>query len=129
MFEFDKERYAHVKLGDTDYPLLLNTRATKEICDKYDSIARFGDMVMSAENMGAALDTVCWCLALLINQPIEIHNRFHKENSEPLVSAELLELLSTPADFAVYQEAIMDAFQRGMKRNIPSGEAESDEKN
>ena len=60
------------------------------------------------------------------NQSILIHNLKNKEQPKELLTEELVELLTVPADLATYKAAITQAMYKGTKRNI---ESEKDAKN
>ena len=67
-----------------------------------------------------------WLITLLANQSILIHNLKNKEQPKELLTEELVELLTVPADLATYKAAITQAMYKGTKRNI---ESEKDAKN
>ena len=81
---------------------------------------------MKSENFEMAIGEVVWLITLLANQSILIHNLKHKESPRDLLTEEMVELLTVPADLATYKSAIMDALLKGTKRNI---ESEADSKN
>ena len=85
-----------------------------------------GDQLMKAENFEMALSEIVWLITLLANQSILIHNLKHKDQPKELLSEELVELLTVPADLATYKAAITQAMYKGTKRNI---ESEKDAKN
>ena len=51
---------------------------------------------------------------------------FRSEEPKPLLTAEEVELLTSPLELAAYKDAIMEAMFRGTKRHI---ESEADPKN
>ena len=114
------ERSAVITIADTPYELLLTTRATKEIAKRYGGLEDLGDKLMQAENFEMALDELCWLLALLANQPIQIHNLRHRDNPKPLLTEEEIELLTDPFELGSYKNAITQALFRGSKRHIES---------
>lgn len=116
----NEERSAVIMLGGKEYELLLTTKATKEIAARYGGLQNLGEQLMKAENFEAALDEITWLLALLINQPILIHNLQHPDKTRPLLTVEEIELLTAPADLTEYREAITAAMYRGTKRNVVS---------
>lgn len=120
------ERTSTITIGNTKYNLLLTTRATKEIAARYGGLSNLGDKLMQNENFEAAIGEVVWLLALLANQDIQVQNLKHPDKPTELLSEETIELLTTPADLADYRSAIMEAFQKGTKRNV---ESETDPKN
>ena len=122
----DHERSAVIQIGGTDYEMILTTRATKEIAGRYGGLENLGDKLMRSENFEMALDEVVWLITLLANQSVLIHNlRNPEEKKEPL-TAEMVELLTTPLDLAQYKSAIMETMLRGTKRNV---ESETNSKN
>ena len=122
----DHERSAVIQIGGTDYEMILTTRATKEIAGRYGGLENLGQKLMRSENFEMALDEVVWLITLLANQSVLIHNlRNPEEKKEPL-TAEMVELLTTPLDLAQYKSAIMEAMLRGTKRNV---ESEANSKN
>lgn len=120
------ERSAVIKIGDEEYELLLTTKATKEIAKKYGGLEKLGEKLMQSDDYGKAIDEIVWLITELANQPILIHNYKHKEDQKPLLSAEEVELLTTPMDLATYKDAITEALYKGTKRNV---ESEDDQKN
>ena len=122
----ETERSAKILIGDEEYTLLLTTKATKEIAGRYGGLENLGDQLMKAENFEMALSEIVWLITLLANQSILIHNLKNKEQSKELLTEELVELLTVPADLATYKAAITQAMYKGTKRNI---ESEKDAKN
>ena len=122
----ETERSAKILIGDEDYTLLLTTKATKEIAGRYGGLENLGDQLMKAENFEMALSEIVWLITLLANQSILIHNLKNKEQPKELLTEELVELLTVPADLATYKAAITQAMYKGTKRNI---ESEKDAKN
>lgn len=116
------ERTAVVTIGGTEYEMLLTTRATKEIAGRYGGLEDLGDKLMKSENFEMALDEIVWLITLLCNQKILIHNLKHPEEKKPELTAEEVELLTSPLELAGYKDAIMEAMYRGTKRNIQSEE-------
>ena len=122
----DTERSAKILIGDEEYTLTLTTKATKEVAGRYGGLENLGDQLMKAENFEMALSEIVWLITLLANQSILIHNLKHKDQPKELLSEELVELLTVPADLATYKAAITQAMYKGTKRNI---ESEKDAKN
>ncbi|MCL5982928.1 MAG: hypothetical protein M1571_10545 [Firmicutes bacterium] len=119
-------RSAVINIGGTDYELILTTRATKEIARRYGGLENLGEKLMQAENFELALEEIIWLITLLANQSILIHNLKNKDKQKPLLTAEELELLTSPLELAGYKEAITEAMFKGTKRHI---ESEGDQKN
>lgn len=120
------ERTAVVTIGGTEYEMLLTTRATKEIAGRYGGLEDLGEKLMKSENFEMALDEIVWLITLLCNQPILVHNLKNPQEKKPELTAEEVELLTSPLELAGYKNAIMEAMYRGTKRNI---ESEPDTKN
>ena len=122
----EKERSATIVIGEEEYTLLLTTRATKEIAGRYGGLENLGDTLMKSENFEMAIGEIVWLITLLANQAILIHNLKHKDQPKELLTEEVVELLTVPADLATYKAAITEAMYKGTKRNI---ESEKDAKN
>lgn len=120
------ERTAVVTIGGTEYEMLLTTRATKEIAGRYGGLEDLGEKLMKSENFEMALDEIVWLITLLCNQPILVHNLKNPQEKKPELTADEVELLTSPLELAGYKNAIMEAMYRGTKRNI---ESEPDTKN
>ena len=121
-----EERASVITVGGEEYTLLLTTKATKEVAGRYGGLENLGDSLMKSENFEMAIGEVVWLITLLANQSILIHNLKHKDSPRELLTEEMVELLTVPADLATYKSAIMDALLTGTKRNI---ESEADTKN
>ena len=122
----DAERSAMILVGGEEYTLMLTTKATKEIAGRYGGLENLGEQLMKSENFEMAIGEIVWLITLLANQPILIHNIKHKDQPKELLTEEMVELLTVPADLATYKAAITEALYKGTKRNI---ESETDAKN
>lgn len=120
------ERKAVINVGGENYELLLTTKATKEIAGRYGGLEHLGDHLMKSENFEMAIGEIVWLISLLANQSILVHNLKHKDSPKELLTEEMVELLTVPADLATYKSAIMEALLKGTKRNV---ESEADAKN
>ena len=120
------ERKAVINVGGEDYELVLTTKATKEIAGRYGGLENLGDHLMKSENFEMAIGEIVWLISLLANQSILVHNLKHKDSPKELLTEEMVELLTVPADLATYKSAIMEALLKGTKRNV---ESEADAKN
>ena len=120
------ERTATIMIGDEEYTLLLTTKATKEIAGRYGGLENLGDKLMKSENFELALVEIVWLITLLANQSILIYNLKNKSMPKELLTEDVVELLTLPADLAGYKDAITEALYKGTKRNI---ESEADPKN
>ena len=122
----DSERSTKIKIGENEYSLVLTTKATKEIAARYGGLENLGDKLMKSENFEEALGEIVWLITLLANQSVLIHNLKNNDNKKELLTEEMVELLTVPADLATYKAAITEALYKGTKRNI---ESEADAKN
>lgn len=109
-----------ITIAGKDYELILTTRATREIAARHGGLEKLGEKLLKSENLEMTLDEIVWLITLLANQSILIQNLRNREHPEPLLSAEEVELLTTPLDLADFKDAIMEALVQGTKRNIQS---------
>ena len=116
----DNERSAIVNIGGTEYEMILTTRATKEIAGRYGGLEHLGQKLMKSENFEMAIDEVVWLITLLANQSVLIHNLKNPDVKKELLTAEVVELLTSPLELAAYKNAIMEAMFKGTKRNVES---------
>ena len=107
------ERSAVINIGGTEYGMLLTTRATKEIAGRYGGLEDLGEKLMKSENFEMALDEIVWLITLLCNQPILVHNLKNPQEKKPELTAEEVELLTSPLELAGYKNAIMEAMYKG----------------
>ena len=114
------DRASVINVGGEEYTLMLTTKATKEIAGRYGGLENLGDSLMKSENFEMAIGEIVWLITLLANQSILIHNLKHKDAPRDLLTVDVVELLTVPADLASYKSAIMDALLKGTKRNIES---------
>lgn len=116
----DNERNSVITIGDKEYELILTTRATKAIANRYGGLENLGEKLMKSENFEMALDEIVWLLTLLANQSILIRNLKNKGKAEDLLTEDEVELLTSPLDLAAYKNAITEAMFKGTKRNVES---------
>ena len=121
-----ENRTANIMIGGEEYTLLLTTKATREIAGRYGGLENLGDKLMKSENFEMALGEIVWLITLLANQSLLIHNLKHRDAPRELLTEDVVELLTVPADLATYKAAITQAMYKGTKRNI---ESEADTKN
>ena len=122
----DKERTATILIGNEEHTLLLSTKATKEIAARYGGLENLGEKLMKSENFEMAIGEIVWLITLLANQALLIHNLKHRDTPKELLTEDMVELLTVPADLASYKTAITEALYNGTKRNV---ESEADPKN
>lgn len=116
----NEDRSAIINISGEEYQLILTTKATKEIAGRYGGLENLGAKLMKSENFEMALDEVVWLITLLANQSLLIHNLKNKGDKKELLTAEAVELLTSPLELAAYKNAIMEAMVRGAKRNVQS---------
>lgn len=118
--EVSEERSANIFIGETEFKLILTTKATKEIAKRYGGLENLGEKLMKSENFEMALDEIVWLITLLANQSILIHNIRNKDDKKELLTEDEVELLTTPFDLANYKNAIMASMLKGTKRTVES---------
>ena len=106
-------------------PLILTTRATKEIAKRYGGLANLGEKLMKSENFEMALDEIVWLITLLANQSVLVHNLQNPAKKRDLLTADTVELLTSPLELSDYKNCIMEAMFKGTKRNIESEDESS----
>ena len=120
------DRTATINIGGEDYELILTTKATKDIAGRYGGLENLGEKLMKNENFEMAIGEIVWLITLLANQSLLIHNLKHKDDPRDLLTEDIVEILTVPADLASYKSAITEALYKGTKRNV---ESEPDPKN
>ena len=121
-----ENRTANILIGGEEYTLLLTTKATREIAGRYGGLENLGDKLMKSENFEMALGEIVWLITLLANQSLMVNNLKHRDEPKELLTEDMVELLTAPAELATYKAAITEALYKGTKRNI---ESEADTKN
>lgn len=111
-------RSATVTIGGEDYELVLTTKATRLIAERYGGLEHLGNALETSDDLGKTLGEVIWLITLLANQSVQIHNHRHPDDKRPELSEDEVELLTVPADLADYRGAIAEALQRGTRRDI-----------
>ena len=84
---------ASVTIGGTDYELILTTRATREIAERYGGLENLGDALETSEDIAHTLGEVIWLITLLANQSVAIHNLQHPDDPKGELTVEMVELL------------------------------------
>lgn len=112
------DRSAVITIGGADYELVLTTKATRLIAQRYGGLEHLGDALETSEDLGTTLSEVIWLITLLANQSVQIHNYRHPGDQRPELSEDEVELLTVPADLADYRGAIAEALQRGTRRDV-----------
>lgn len=113
------DRAEKITIAGVEYNLVLTTRATKEISARYGGLEMLGERLANSDNMIDALSEVVWLVTLLANQGVMIDNLQSGANKQ-LLTADVVELLTSPADFADYKDAITAAMIKGTKRHVES---------
>ncbi|CAB0673992.1 hypothetical protein I4J32_03415 [Corynebacterium diphtheriae bv. mitis] len=114
----EPDRSAIVSIGGEDYELVLTTKATRLIAERYGGLEHLGNALETSDDLGKTLGEVIWLITLLANQSIQIHNHRHPDDKRPELTEDEVELLTVPADLADYRGAIAEALQRGTRRDI-----------
>ena len=111
-------RSVTVTIGGSEYELVLTTKATRLIAERYGGLDKLGAALETSEDLGQTLTEVIWLITLLANQSVQIHNLIHRDNPRPQLTEDEVELLTVPADIVDYRGAIAEALQRGTRRDI-----------
>lgn len=114
----ESARSATVLIGGEPFELVLTTRATRLIAERYGGLEHLGEALETSDDLGKTLGEVIWLITLLANQSVQIHNHRHPDGKRPELSVDEVELLTVPADLADYRGAIAEALQRGTRRDI-----------
>lgn len=114
----DSSRSATITISGQDYELVLTTRATRLIAQRYGGLEHLGDALETSEDVDKSLGEVIWLITLLANQSVQIHNLTHPDDQRAELTEDAVELLTVPADLADYRAAISEALQRGTRRAI-----------
>jgi len=115
----ENERSAVINIGGDEYEMVLTTKATKTIAARYGGLENLGEKLMKSENFEMALDEIVWLITLLCNQGIQIANLKNGEK-KPLLTEEIVEILTSPGELAEYKTAITEAMMKGTKRFVVS---------
>ena len=110
-------RSSTIKIGKKEYELLLTTKATKEINDKFGGLENIGNTLTDAKSVTESLGIVIWLIVLLANQAI-LRKNLIDGTKEELLKEEDVEILTSPADLNSCTNAIMEALVNGTKRNV-----------
>lgn len=113
-------RSAKIMIGTREVELILTTRATRLIANRYGGLENLGQTLETSENLDESLTEVIWLITLLANQSIQIHNLHNPASVEPVLTEDEVELLTVPADLTTYRDAIGEALYRGTKREVIS---------
>lgn len=124
----NEERSVNITLDGKEYPLILTTKATREIAGRYGGLEKLGDQLMQNENFEMAISEIVWLITLLANQAIEINNYRDKSKTLPLLTTDEVELFTSPIELGEFKGAITECLYRGTKRNILSEENQKNDK-
>lgn len=114
----DSSRSAVITIGGQKYELVLTTRATRLIAQRYGGLENLGEALETSADVDKSLGEVIWLITLLANQSVQIHNLTHPDSQRPELTEDAVELLTVPADLADYRAAISQALQKGTRRAI-----------
>lgn len=119
------ERSALITLCGKEYEMILTTKAMKDINSRYGGLGKLGDRLSQSETFEEVIDELVWLLTQLINQGIAVENFKRRKRGEkyiPIFKPEEIEILTSPADFAGYKDAIFEALKKGTERYVKSEE-------
>lgn len=63
-------RSATVTIGGSQYKLVLTTKATRLIAERYGGLDNLGTALETSEDLGQTLTEVIWLITLLANQSV-----------------------------------------------------------
>ena len=115
------ERASSIRIGKKEYELLLTTRATREIGEKFGGLDKVGTKLAEAKDASESLSLVVWLVVLLANQSI-LRSNLETGEKKPTLTEEEVEILTSPADLNSYADAILECLVRGTKRDVESEE-------
>jgi len=115
-----------INIDGVEYELILTTKATKEICDKYGGLEILSDIFQNGGSLGQMIIDSVWLAVLLANQSVLIHNFRNPQDKKDFLTGETVELFTKPYDIGEFKNAILAALTAGMKRDVEGGD---DEKN
>jgi hypothetical protein len=126
----DTDRSVAVTIGGKEYQLILTTKATKDIGEKYGGMEELTDKLLGAGDYALAIETVSWLVTLLANQSILRHNFANPGDQKEPLTQEAVELLTDPYELTTqFKDAIMEAFIKGTTRHVESEKGGEDEGN
>lgn len=115
------ERASSIRIGKKEYELLLTTRATREIGEKFGGLDKVGTKLAEAKDASESLALVVWLVVLLANQSI-LRSNLEMGEKKPTLTEEEVEILTSPADLNSYADAILECLVRGTKRDVQGEE-------
>lgn len=115
------ERASSIMIGKKEYELLLTTRATREIGEKFGGLDKVGTKLAEAKDASESLSLVVWLVVLLANQSI-LRSNLETGEKKPTLTEEEVEILTSPADLNSYADAILECLVRGTRRDVESEE-------
>lgn len=68
---------------------------------------------------------VVWLIVTLTNQAMRMFNLRNQGGEKPLLTADEVELLTTPTDLTTFKDAITQCLFKGTKRNVESEESKN----
>lgn len=113
-----EERSTTVEIGGKEYEMILSTAATMAISKRFGSLENLGEKI--AREGAEGIENVVWLIALLCNQSIALHNFWHPDEKEPLLTEEFVALATTPDEIRTFTPAINEAIARGAGRAVES---------
>ena len=122
------DRSERVVIAGAEYELILTTRATKEIAKKFGGLEALGEKIFDSRHFEQAIDDYIWLITLLANQGVDVYNIRHLDDRREHLTAEAVELLTTPMEIVELKSAVVAALIKGSRRVVVSAET-GDEKN
>jgi hypothetical protein len=118
------ENGVEISIRSKAYRLVFTTAALKEIGKKYGGVEEMGAK-MDADRI-AAIDDVCWLVALLANQGIMLDTGITAPGNPDLLTADKVALLTMPWEIEGLSKAAIHAIELGMAMEHPASDGPVD---
>ena len=107
-----------VTIAGKEYRLVFTTAAMKQVGAKYGGIEQMGEKMDSDKT--AAIDDICWLVALLANQGIMLDTGNTKPDNPALLNADKVALLTMPWEIEALSQAAVRSIEVGMAMEHPA---------
>lgn len=112
------ENGVDIKIAGKAYRLVFTTAALKEVGKRYGGIEEMGEK-MDADKI-AALDDICWLVALLANQGIMLDTGITRLDNPDLLTADKVALMTMPREIESLSQAAIEAIKVAMETEHPA---------
>lgn len=112
-------RAVSVEIDGEPFEMLLTTKATAELDRELGGMERIGEL-LDGDDHGASIETAAKLIATLCNGATERYNYRHKDTPRRMLTAEEVEIMTTPAELTELVKSAVDAVVLGRKTHIES---------